>query len=189
MISKKLIKINDKKLVIYDGMFTAQQRQDVHTLAIEGDYRRNNIDVAHGEDIPTDLKWSYELDQHDRFCSLLLTQYKKSIDELKHAPYEIKRIHVNFATLETVDKIHTDSASTDEHHYTILQYANHLWDLSWHGETLFYDDNGTEVESGVTVKPGRVIFFDSRIPHCAIAPSRVATYPRYTIATKLFFRK
>jgi hypothetical protein len=189
MISKKLIKINDKKLIIYDGIFTAQQRQDIHTIAVEGHYQRNNIDIAHGEDIPVDLKWSSDIEKQNMLYTMLLTQYKKSIDELKQTPFEIKRLHVNFATLETVDKVHTDSTSSDEHHYTILQYANHLWKMEWHGETLFYDDDGTEIEYGVTVKPGRVIMFDSRIPHSAIAPSRVATYPRYTIATKIFFRK
>jgi Rps23 Pro-64 3,4-dihydroxylase Tpa1-like proline 4-hydroxylase len=47
---------------------------------------------------------------------------------------------------------------------TLIYFVNRKWDRDWGGEMLFASDSG-DAEAAVTFKPGRVIVFDSTIPH------------------------
>ncbi len=89
--------------------------------------------------------------------------------------------------METVDMIHCDCLAENDRQYTLIHYANWSWEANWHGETIFYDRQGKDAVAVVSLKPGRVILFNGNIPHSAIAPSRIASFPRYTIANKLQF--
>jgi hypothetical protein len=49
-------------------------------------------------------------------------------------------------------------------HKTLLYYINLEWDKEDGGETLFANSNG-EVEVAVSFVPGRIVIFDSELPH------------------------
>jgi SM-20-related protein len=60
-----------------------------------------------------------------------------------------------------------------------------VWQPSWHGETLFYTPDHSDVIRAVLPKPGRMVIFDSDIPHAGRDPSRLCPLIRVTITFKL----
>jgi hypothetical protein len=68
---------------------------------------------------------------------------------------------------------------------TLLYYANPQWKEEWAGETLFFNEDVSEVVYTSIYKPGRVIIFDGGIPHSLRPQSRLAPQYRFTFA--LFF--
>ena len=101
------------------------------------------------------------------------------------------RIYLNGHTAGQPGGIHTDGASTDQ--YTIIYYANPDWTPYDGGTIEFWTPNLDEKQKATATdtiyanpmasprdqepdilraywpKPGRVVTFDARIPHCATA--------------------
>ena len=189
MIKKQTIVIEEnKKIHIYDDMFHHQDMQDIFAYVEQGEFKRTNLDLVYFNNQNVDYKWSRMIGINDHWFKRVIDIYNKNINELKHNPFTVERSYINFSTLETVDMIHCDCLAENTKQFTLLHYANWCWDPNWHGETIFYDSTGQDVVAAVTLKPGRVIFFNGNIPHSALAPSRIAPYPRYTIASKLQFQ-
>jgi hypothetical protein len=63
------------------------------------------------------------------------------------------------------NKIAIHGDSNDKNKLTVLFHANYNWDTSWGGENLFYNDFVTDISKAVQYVPGRLVIFDSRIPH------------------------
>lgn len=185
MIKRKDIEVEGKKIFVYDNMFSSQENIDIDYLINMSSFTRTNVDESAYNIKKTELKWLSELDQKSLLSHKVFSKYTKAIDVLQWDKTKIARQYINHASSESVDLIHTDCSSDQTDYYTILHYANFKWDNNWHGETLFYNDSSSEVLFASTIKPGRVIVFNSSIQHSATAPSIIAEYPRYTIVTKI----
>jgi len=186
-MKKQTITISEnKKIHIYDDIFHLQDLQDIFAFVEQGEFKRTNLDLVYFNNQNVDYKWSRLIGINDHWFKRVIEIYNKHIDELKQ-PFTVERSYINFSTMETVDMIHCDCLADNTKQFTMLHYANWYWEPNWHGETIFYDDQGQDVVAAVSLKPGRVVFFNGNIPHSAIAPARIAAYPRFTIANKLQF--
>ena len=67
--------------------------------------------------------------------------------------------------------------------YTLLYYANLTWQNDWGGETVFLNKNADEVIYTSLYKPGRIIIFDSTIPHKPCTQTFNAPQFRFTFVT------
>lgn len=110
------------------------------------------------------------------FESLVKKHYGKGL--------KIDRSYINVYFPYTPTAVHTDDCSPGA--VSFLIYANPYWQLDWAGETQFFTSNLQEVKQSVIPKGGRVILFDSNIPHSARAPSVLCTVPRFTLTIKGF---
>lgn len=191
MITKKeFITPSEKKIFVYDGIFTNQECLDIY-LAISGlPFFRTNIDLIVTGNQDVDVKFISNIGPNDILGNLFYNRYSKHIDELDFKYVKIMSQYVNYSVLGTVDRLHGDSSSLHaDPTFTIIQYGNFKWDKDWHGQTIFFDDNYEEIIFSTMVKPGRVVVFDSTIPHSATPPSKLAEHPRFTIASKLVIQK
>ena len=91
--------------------------------------------------------------------------------------------YVNTLKFGDMPGIHVDAPYFVEDNMTVLVYLNAEWMPNWGGETIFYDHN-LDAAKVVSLKPGRVVMFDGRIPHTGRAPNRVTPYNRYILAYK-----
>ena len=66
---------------------------------------------------------------------------------------------------------------------SMLYYANPKWDLEWDGGTVFRSDDLEDVEYLSDYKPGRIVLFDSSIPHKIYQTSSLAHPYRFTVNT------
>tara|TARA_B100001996_G_C18649271_1_gene588726 strand:- start:638 stop:1234 length:597 start_codon:yes stop_codon:yes gene_type:complete len=97
---------------------------------------------------------------------------------------EIKKSWVNLFNRDSpTNRYHADAHSYDSSYLSLLYYANSKWDLEWDGGTVFRTDDLSEVEYLSDYKPGRLILFDSSIPHKIYASSYNAHPYRFTLNT------
>lgn len=104
--------------------------------------------------------------------------------ELTHGRFAIERMYVNAYSYGDCPTVHVDNVQ--DGHFTVLYYANFEWNCNWSGETVFYNHDMNEIIQAVYPRPGRIVAFDSRIPHVAREPNRICPVVRYTIAIKLY---
>lgn len=82
-----------------------------------------------------------------------------------------------------------------DHHYphahkedlVMLYYANHDWQNTWGGETLFYNDKLTEIVYASPYTPGRIILFTGDTPHTIRSPAAGSPMFRFTVSS--FWKK
>lgn len=186
---KNVVEINGRKIVIYDDVFSMQENIDINNTVVHSAFKRCNVDIGGYNLKDTDVKWRSDILPEHLLTRLTLPRYASHIGSDVWKNLQVINQYINYATPITADLIHTDSCSSQDNAYTILHYANFKWESQWHGETIFYDDNFSEALYAVTIKPGRVVMFNSNIPHSATSPSTIAEYPRYTIVTKTFLKE
>jgi len=95
---------------------------------------------------------------------------------------QVLRQYANGHTYGLGGQAHSDDPGPG--HYTFLYCPMPEWRPEWGGETVFHHENG-EIAVAFLPRPGRVVFFDSRILHSGRAPSRAYGGLRVTIAFKL----
>src|ERR1041385_1297209 len=78
-------------------------------------------------------------------------------------PQVMALAYANGQTYGQSGEIHTDSEEPG--HKTVVYYSNAYWQPNWQGETLFYTKDRSEIIRAVMPKPGRMIVFDSDVPH------------------------
>jgi hypothetical protein len=183
MILKNTFDVSGKSVAVYDNVFTYQENLEIYQYICQQPFIRSNIDNTFDNNKDTNIKWSCLLRESNQISDLLNFKYS-DLDQLKNKRIEIFRQYINFSTTDTVDMIHVDAPISTPNAYTLLHYGNFIWNKNWHGETVFYNLNADEILFSVMPKPGRIVIFDSNIPHCARPPSKLADYSRYTIATK-----
>lgn len=121
-----------------------------------------------------------ELQANERFA--VIAQVWEQIRTRHFKDYRLLRAYANGQTFGLDGGIHVDSRERDECATAIL-YAHSAWAASWGGETLFYDEEG-DITHSITPAAGRLVLFDSGIPHGAKAPSRECPALRVALVFK-----
>ena len=82
------------------------------------------------------------------------------------------------------NRYHSDQDCIEVGDYvSMLYYANPKWDLEWDGGTVFRSDDYEEIEYMSDYKPGRIVLFESSIPHKIYQTSSLAHPYRFTVNT------
>jgi len=103
----------------------------------------------------------------------------KPIKETIGPNRELKAHWINANVSKTSPNFHPDSFR--EGSLSMLYYANVKWDLSWDGYTVWASDDLKSIEHVEFPEPGKVVIFDSSIPHKPTAASPEAPSFRYTM--------
>ena len=96
--------------------------------------------------------------------------------------YDLERIYANGQISGQDGYPHKDSQDDDT--MTLMYYPMPKWDISWGGETVFFDENN-EMFLSFLPKPNSALFFNSNILHFGRSPSGNCDEFRITIALKL----
>lgn len=100
--------------------------------------------------------------------------------------YEPYHVLVNANNFGDCPTVHTDlPVATSTDHYTVLYFAHLHWHCDWGGETVLFNAAKDDIVRSVFPRPGRLLAFDSRIPHVARTPTRICPQVRFSIAFKL----
>ena len=187
-MNKKEVIYDNKKITTYKKLFCRRETLAIYDEVVNAPFTRTNIDLYLINNKDRDAKWWSVIDPKSQLSQSINPKYVEMIDCLDWNNVAVTGQYINFGTSNTVDFLHADTIENNKKSYTILHYVNHTWDINWHGYTLFYDDHCEEIVHGEVPEPGKVVVFDSSIQHSSLAPSTIAEYPRFTIATKLFLR-
>lgn len=187
-MDKKAFDFNGRKIYTHKQAFDRRENLAIYDLVVNAQFTRTNIDLYLINNKDRDAKWWSVIDPQSELSSIINPKYMEIIDDIDWNKVAITGQYINYGTSNTVDFIHADVIENKKSAYTLLHYVNHTWDINWHGYTLFYDDNCEDVIHGEAPDPGKLVLFDSSIQHSSTAPSVIAEYPRFTIATKIFLR-
>jgi SM-20-related protein len=118
----------------------------------------------------------------DRFSPELSALWQAAKQRLGNG--QVMRLaYANGQTYGQSGEIHTDT--NDPGHKTVVYYCNAYWQPNWGGETIFYTPDHSDIIRAVMPKPGRLLIFDSNIPHAGRDPARLCPVMRVTVTFKL----
>lgn len=124
----------------------------------------------------------------DHILSSIVDSLQSKLDK----NFIVNRVYLNGQFYGMPGSPHTDSDL--ENHYTLLIYVNRNWDITWGGQTIFYDktwDNNCEeviISNKYKVyypRRGLSLFFPAKILHYAESPTKDCNELRITLAFKL----
>ena len=174
---KKHILPTGKEIHIYDGLIPLQTRMAVWDFINNSMFKIGWADSATENGCSHKFLYSSFNDEDTYNCGLLPyliknTPVKKHIEKLN-----LKKSIVNLSVPSDTHWAHAHPEKI-----VVLYYANMDWEQHWHGETLFYTEDLSEIELGIRYTPGRVIVFDASIPHAMRPQSTDADHYRFTYA-------
>jgi|TARA_B100001250_G_scaffold29340_1_gene24069 hypothetical protein len=173
------MKLSNGEVKIIDDLINEQQKISLYVEACSLPYHivgSNKFDV---QDIKTQKPVSYvneEWCRNNFFCNGV-GEYLSEF-----CPPKIENAYINMGIHSENPDVHVDSSLPGDK--TLLYYINREWKHEWGGETIFLDDNAREIEYVTPFIPGRVILFDSTIPHAARQQSFAGPDYRFTLAIK-----
>jgi len=178
----KTIQDNLGRLIyIVDDAFTTSQHEKFYNIAKNSFYRIGFQDTEAVERLTNKyLHSSWSLDEYKNLGLKDAIENLEIYDKLKDC--SLDRVTINLSTPSDTYYSHT-------HHnqYSLIYYLNLDWKPEWAGETIFYNDDMTEVIYTSLYKPKRLILADGNIPHSIKVQSQLAPHYRFTLA--LFFNK
>jgi hypothetical protein len=162
-------------LVVYDDVFSYQERTDMF------DFVRHSLYRTTGTDSTIDRKTNFQIYSsysEDDLCGLGIEKfenYRIIAEQHNFAKRKLDQIRVNLSYPMEENAPHSDSYGL-----TFLYYVNLDWEISWGGHTLFLNDQLDELEYVCLYKPNRVVVFDGTIPHMILNPNGQAPMHRYS---------
>jgi hypothetical protein len=181
ILRKEITLDKNKKIWIFDNIFDFSKRTELYTYATSSLFKIDGSDngLLELKDhlslvsvySPADV---HRMGMFDFMPDEVKKEFNISLDTMSHAM-------INLCT--PADRFHTHVDNYGKG-LTMVYYLNMNWDVEWGGDTLFLDETGKEVQYTSQYRPGRMILFDSSIPHL-IRPSTVlAPHFRLSFAAK-----
>jgi hypothetical protein len=181
VLRKEISLEKDKKVWIFDNIFDLAKRTELYTYAISSLFKIDGSDngLLEFKDHLSMVSVYNETDVHRMGIFNFIPQNIKeefniNLDTMSHAM-------INLCTPSDRFHTHVDNYGKG---LTMVYYLNMNWNPEWGGDTLFLNESGEEIQYLSQFKPGRLVLFDSSIPHL-IRPSTVlAPHFRFSFAAK-----
>jgi SM-20-related protein len=98
------------------------------------------------------------------------------------AGHRLTRCYANAYPAGSEGGLHRDSLEPG--HYTVIYYPHLRWSPNYAGETLFFNDEGSEIVAAVYPRPNRLAVFEGSMWHVARGVSRRCPELRVTLMFK-----
>jgi len=173
--------LDDRPLILIDGLFR-EDFIDLFDRFLKG--LRFSLDDYDTEDSRHVRHWKHEFHIEEvtghPLLKIVYSRIGSAVAKACPEPrIQLNRVHCNTSLYGDMQFPHHDVTPG----MTWLYYSNPVWELSWMGETIFYDSQGEPIYA-VFPKPGRVVVFAADILHRAGVPSRECWEARRSLAFK-----
>ena len=118
------------------------------------------------------FKWNQEWDQ-----DLISDLYRELSLVMRVPPKDRMLGSISMMTRSLEHRLPAHVDAHKENQRSVLFCLNSKWNTDWGGEILFFE--GDEARETVSIKPGRIISYDGRIPHCYTVPDTPPHITRY----------
>ena len=174
---------SNKQIAVIDDCFNFSELAGIYTGVSALSFKISNSNAAEVQQIADRRLVSY-LDT-SALATMGFFQEARSNILRKYISddFEIFNSYVNLGIRGDQHEAHSDYYWKDGGK-TLLLYVNKEWNRNWGGETVFFDDQGVEIEYVTPFIPGRIIILDSDIPHAAKEQSALGPSYRFTLAIK-----
>ena len=183
-VHEKTIRLaEDRQILVVDGLFNFSEISGIFTGVSGLPYRINNLSETEVQDIP-DRRLVCHLSE-TALGELNLFTPERMRFLAPHLPpgSGIYKAYVNLGLPWDPCGVHADHFFPKQGK-TLLYYVNKDWNQDWGGETLFYDQDARDILFTASFTPGRVVLFDSDIPHVGRPQALAGPSYRFTLAIK-----
>lgn len=116
----------------------------------------------------------------------LLHTFWRGLEKTVLKGHTLVRCYANAHTYGSDGSLHTDSVSPRS--FTSVYYPHDRWSPNWGGETVFFNQEETDIIFSVYPKPNRLVMFAGTIPHVARGVARICPVLRVTLMFKTELR-
>jgi hypothetical protein len=180
-VTEREVLIDGRTVRFFDGAVDFSEREKIYSVVRNSFFKIGNEDADAIESSASKYMCSYYSPQ-----DVDATGIMAAIVDTPVFPF-IVGLPLTKATVNLSTPSDTHWAHDHRGQVVLLYYINKHWKHDWAGETLFFNDDLSEVECTSIYKPGRIIVFDGEIPH-SIRPQAVDA-PTYRFTLSLFFNK
>ena len=163
---------------VFDGLVNAGLRSVIEAFVNTSSFHIGWTDVSHGPKAA--YKCMYSSYTKEELIRSGLGDVIFSTPEI--APFiegkEMARCVVNLTRAGDIQFTHCHATGET----VVLYYVNLDWLPEWWGETMFYNDDGSEIVHAVRYTPGRIVVFDGTKPHAIRPQSTIGPQYRFTIS-------
>jgi hypothetical protein len=175
------ITIQNKSIYIFDNLLSHDFRSRAFAFLKKSMFRLGWVDTQTETGINRlQIYSNYSTEDLDNLGFFNEIKDENFLNLIKN--YKVTRCMVNLSKPMDIYECHTHS-----NEMVVLYYANMEWKHEWAGETLFFNNDLSEIEYASIFKAGRVIVFDGEIPHTIRQPSLSA--PNYRFTLSIFLQK
>lgn len=170
---------------VIDNFLDKDEIKELHAVLWNADWYLQGTDYT--LDSQDERGWSFtkymDLDSENKPIYNKIHNKIASLPELQG--YKCARVLRNAYKFGDVIGLHKDLG----YEITALVFGNKQWKLNWGSETIFTDEESenAEIIKSVIPKPGRVVLFDSLIPHTGRVPN--SSFPHYRYSLVFNFKK
>lgn len=177
MTSQKTHTLSNGKCVhVYDGFIPADVRSQAFLFISNSLYKIGWSDGV--DELAARHRYLYSTYSNEDNTNALILPKIKATPVFDHVrDLKLEKAIVNLSTPSDTYFAHCHVEKK-----VVLYYANLYWHSYWHGETLFYSDDLSEIELAIRYTPGRIIVFDGTTPHAIRPQSSLADNFRFTYA-------
>jgi SM-20-related protein len=112
----------------------------------------------------------------------LLHEFWTKLADKSLPGHRLTRCYANGQPFGSEGSIHTDSVS--DRSRTVIYYPHATWHPNWGGETVFFNQDRTDIVASIFPRPNRLVIFAGDIPHVARGLSRTCPIMRITLMFK-----
>lgn len=182
----KLFEYSDKeKIWVFDNLFTFAERAALYEffLGSRFSFDRGAFPFPEAGSNVFQLRSTYN-DSDVKNSKFFDNQKVQAVlQNLNVDLFGMMSSRVNACLPSDVYLYHTDSP--DVNCVTLLYFANLEWKPEWEGETIFAESDGKNIFYSASFVPGRLVAFNSSIPHKSSQPSFGAKYHRFVFNVTL----
>jgi hypothetical protein len=173
MITGEIIKTSTNKTIeVFDNAISFDTQTKIFEIINGFRYTINGAEYA-GQNLRQIIGTKCSKQDVENFGFLAEPKISEILE--KYEFKEVTQARVNVSNCAEYNSPHTDGSR-----FTLLYYASLEWNISWAGQTLFLDDSLEKVEYCSLYKPGKIIVFDSTIPHLIVTPTIHAKSYRFS---------
>ncbi len=162
----------------FDHVFPTAYQETLYHFVSNSFYKIGSQDGPAPLDRRTHIYMHSEWDQQD-LANSLFQEYLDNSD----AAALLKNKRVVRATVNLSVPSDTNFIHTHLNQLVGVYYVNLHWKPEWAGETLFFNDEMTDIIKASVYKPNRLVVFDGSIPHTIRPQAFSAPHYRLTLAT------
>jgi hypothetical protein len=164
---------------VFDGLVNAVLRNKIESFIMNSGFRIGWPDAVYGPKAAYKCMYSGFTKEDLINCGLGNVIF--TAPEI--APFiegkELLKCLVNLTRAGDVHFTHSHPAGET----VVLYYANLDWLPEWWGETIFYNDDGSNIVHASRYTPGRIVVFDGTIPHAIRPQSTIGPQYRFTVTS------
>lgn len=187
------------KIYVIDDIVPMTFKQELYSLLLRANWNYGGVS---NHPLETHRTWHFIVknfkDGAEKNPNAFLNQYLEALWRhhigplvskfFHYTPTQIGLHHVygNLISLGDVSPIHRDAQPEEKKKMiTAIFYPNLEWSPEWGAETIFVNEEQTDIVRSVSPRPGRLLLFDAVYYHAMRQPTRVAPVPRMSLAYKI----